>query len=135
MFPGVADTPSWLGNIIGIPAGVAGIGIPLYLWLSGKVRLSSDVQSELDVVKKSLEDQLTQAKTGLEEKLKQRDDEIIALRADRDAWRIAQAAEVEARQAASRAAASLLDSASLSNSLLDALKDVLGQQIPKKPRS
>jgi hypothetical protein len=101
--------PSDITQFIGIPAGLTGIGIPLYLWLSGKIRLVTDMDKELA----------------------QQDERMAAIRVDRDAWRAAHGEEVLARKAAEQNSSALLGSANLSSQLLEALKIEL--QRPKAP--
>ncbi len=95
-----SDIATQIGQLVGIPVGVGGSGLFLYLWLGGKVRLASDADKAVQTVQIRL-------------------DAVIA---DRDAWRTAHSEEVRARQAAEQAAAALMGSASMSAQLLEALK-------------
>lgn len=96
--------PEW----VGIPTGIAGLGIPLGLWLRGITMLRSDHDAQMAAQAAGYTTQVTLL-----------GDRNTALIADRDAWRTAHSAEVDARVAAERAAAAMLEQVKAASSQTD----------------
>ena len=107
-----ADVPTW----VGVPTGIAGLVIPLTLWLSRRVMLRSD--HDEDVARRERE---------WERERREHRERVANLTADRDAWRVAHREEARAVVEAQRATAALMETGSISRDLLAALRDAVGR--------
>lgn len=113
----LANEPSGLQtlfDVLSIPGWVIGIAAITILLLSGKIMRRSD-HEDMIANKEREHERIVQAHR----------DRIEQLRLDRDAWRSAHGEEVQARQAAERAAAHLMEGTATVNSLIIALQDAL----------
>lgn len=114
----LADTgaawPAW----IALPANLACVSLLLWLVLTGKLYRAEDMQAAV-AAERARGDERVAAEHA---QLVQLQDRVDALVADRDAWRVAHTAEVEARRLAEGASAKLLESTSVTVRLLDALE-------------
>lgn len=104
-----------------MPVWLGGLAFVLWLWLGGKVMLSSDCDRRCAALEKAHAAELAEVASRNAVQA----DRIEALVVDRDAWREAHREETRARQAAERAAAALMETGQISLALLSALKDAL----------
>jgi len=102
------DAIAEISQYIGIPTGVSGIGLSMWLWLSGRIMLTKDHEKQMETMQKAID----------------------AVTIDRDNWHQACVEQGEARRAAELSAAALLDKSSSVHSLLEVLK----MQIEHKPK-
>lgn len=112
--------PEW-ATYLGVPVWIGGLGLLLWLWLSGRVftKATCDDRVAAAVAECDVERQgWGRERAALQARL----DAVVA---DRDAWRATAKEEAEARQAAEKAAAALMESTNISLALLSALKDAL----------
>lgn len=109
-----AATPAALDWAVGLvtPAVVLG------LWLTGKLTLTRDCERRLA----EMRDAHAAERDAVAATARALQKRIDALVADRDAWRAAHQEEAQARAAAERAGAKLMESTNLSVQLLDALQ-------------
>lgn len=105
-----ADVPSW----VGVPTGIAGLAIPLTLWLSRRVMLRSDH-----------DDDVSRREREWERERREHRERLAHLSADRDAWREAHREESRAVVEAQRATAALMETGAISRELLAALRDAV----------
>jgi len=126
-----APFPEWAAAL-GVPVWLGGLAFVLWLWLGGKVVLSTDRDRALADHRTSCDAELAAVRGEADSKvghttraLERLQDRIDHLVVDRDAWREAHREEVRARQAAERAAAALMETGQISLALLSALKDAL----------
>ena len=123
--------PEWAAAL-GVPVWIGGLAFVLWLWISGKVVLTTDRDKALTEHRASCDAELSAVRSEADSKvattaaaLARLQDRIDHLVVDRDAWREAHREEVLARQAAERAAAALMETGQISLALLAALKDAL----------
>lgn len=113
---------------LGIPAWVIGLGLALFLILKGTLVLGSDADERTRVATKAATAVAEAEKSQLTIRANELNARLDALIADRNAWRDAHGAEVEARRAAENTAAKLLDTGNLALALLEALKEQVGER-------
>lgn len=113
--------PEW-ASWLGVPLWIGGLAFLLWLWLSGRIMLRTDHEAAMTVERQRADEQVEAAELRVAD-LQNRVDHVVV---DRDAWREAHDAEVQARLQAEKAATALLESTNISLALLGALKDALG---------
>lgn len=132
-------------QLLGIPSGIVGIGLPLLLWLRGTIMLTSNHEAAMATAAATHAAATATARAACDAELQAvrsdagskvaaaealaaaRQDRIEHLVVDRDAWRDAQREEAAARAASERAAAALMEQGQIVLALLSALKEALAR--------
>lgn len=106
--------PAW----IALPANLACVSLLLWLVLTGKLYRVEDMDRAVAAERARGDERVKAA----EDRYRVLHERVEAVVTDRDAWRDAHTAEVEARRLAEGASAKLLESTSVTVRLLDALE-------------
>ncbi len=123
----IAASANEIASYFGIPTGIAGIGIPLYLLLKRVVVMATDADKRVEEVKASEQMRRELQDASYQLQISSLTHRIDVMTGDRDAWKRAHHEESERAAAAERATAALLETSDLSNKLLDALREQLSK--------
>lgn len=121
--PPLPELAGWLG----IPVWLGGLAFLLWLLLGGRLVRREDCDARVTAAVQAKQLEWDAEKGQADARLTEMSARLTAVVADRDAWRDAHGAEVEARRAAEHAAGKLMETGNLSLALLDALKTQLGR--------
>jgi hypothetical protein len=118
VFAETAPWPQW----VAIPANLVGFALLGYVILSGKWVRKEEADAALDAAEKLADERVR----GAERVVTEVRERLAAVVVDRDAWRQAHQAEVEALQHAERTSAELMQGNQVTVGLLAALSAALG---------
>lgn len=126
--------PVW----IAIPANLFAVALMGWGWWRGELIRKPAHEAEVAQVRQLAAQQVAGAeqlaeerKAGVERELAQVLRRMDAVVADRDAWRVAHSAEVDARREAEQAAAKIVEAQGVTVRLLSALEAIMaGRQVP-----
>jgi vacuolar-type H+-ATPase subunit H len=123
-----APWPEW----VALPANLFAVGLFGYLVLTGRWKRTIDVDATVAAANEAADERVAAAEALAAEKiagagreLTLTRDRLAAVVADRDAWREAHAAEVEARRQSERTSSAALEAQGVTVRLLTALESLL----------
>lgn len=123
----LAETAPW-PQWVAIPANLVGFALLGYVILSGKWVRKEDTDAELTAATKAAEALADERVRGAERVVVELRERLAAVVVDRDAWRQAHQAEVEALQHAERTSAELMQGNQVTVGLMQALGAALGHR-------
>lgn len=123
-----APWPDW----IAVPANLFAVGLLGYLVLTGRWKRTIDVDAMIAAVEEAAEERVAAAGrlaaeqvAGIHRELALVRERLTSVIADRDAWREAHGAEVEARRQSERTSSAALEAQGVTVRLLTALESLL----------